>query len=58
MDLRAHADASRPGPVVQVGHDLDDGCRGPNPLLTYGEGSRAWAGGWRALSADRQPAVL
>jgi hypothetical protein len=23
-----HADASRPGPIVQLGHELDDGCRG------------------------------
>jgi len=24
MDVPADADASRPGPVVQAGHDLDD----------------------------------
>jgi len=26
------ADASRQGPIVQVGHDLDDGCRGGSGL--------------------------
>jgi len=36
-----HADASRPGPIVQVVRDLDDGCRGVSPLPSYGEGERA-----------------
>jgi len=34
----AHADASRPGPIVQVVHDLDDGCRGAAPSSRHGEG--------------------
>jgi len=34
------ADASRQGPIVQVGRDLDDGCRGVSGPSPHGEGER------------------
>src|SRR5213593_1318510 len=45
------AGASRPGPVVRVGHDLDDGSRGPS-------GSATGCMAKRELSVSRRWAVV
>src|SRR5690348_18072006 len=60
VDQNCHGDASRPGPVVQVGYDLDDGCRGGSGLATTsmagrGRGVGPEAGKHVPASRHRRP---